>query len=484
MIHKTSRRDFLAEFGGICAGTLLFSKAPVIPPVHASGRKPPNIVFIFADDMGWGDLPCYGHRSVAAHGGWTVRGELKMPNLDRMAAEGTMFTQFYVNSAVCSPSRTAIMTGQYPGRLGIHDYLANSKLNSERGMPDFVNPDVPTLTSLLHDQAGYRTGHFGKWHLGNGDSYPPPEEYGIDSYHKCLDGPKKRIGSSEKIADETIAFMKENQNRPFYINAWLYDPHSPLRPTEEMLAEYASLHPGWDGHYGALQVWYSVLTEMDRHIGRILDSIDELGIGGETLVIFSSDNGPSEALSPGTSHYAGVASTGPFRGMKRSLYEGGVRMPFILRQPGTVPAGQVDNKTILSGVDFLPTFCRLGGVPENLIPTCDGEDMRPALTGQWHDRTSLLMWENRFPVNGSDFHKSPMYAVRDRNWKLLMNPDGSRTELYDIPNDSTELENLAWRHPDIVTKLSKQILAWRETLPAGPVHPLAGSNKYPWPEED
>ena len=474
-----NRREFVYKLGtGTCATTLLSGSKDV------NGTEPkderPNIIFIFADDMGWGDMPCYGHRNVIAHGGWTVRGELKMPNFDRMANEGTLFTQFYVSSAVCSPSRAGIMTGQFPSRLGIHDYLATPELNRERGMPDFLDPSVPTVTRLLKD-AGYRTGHFGKWHLGGGKDAPKPEDYGIDRYSNCLRGPGRRPGSTEMIIDETLDFITSNKDTPFYINAWLYDPHSPLHPTEEQLELYDELSPRWGEHKGALQVWYAVLSNIDRQVGRLLDKLDTLGLSENTIVVFSSDNGPEIGLIPFTSHYAGVYNAGPFRGVKRSLYEGGVRMPFIVRWPGSTPSGRVDSNSILSAADLLPTFCNLAGVTPPGGTDLDGEDISGALLGKSLKRNKILMWENRFPVYGHVIDKSPMLAIRDGDWKLLMNPDQNRVELFNIPDDPTELNNLAHRYPDVVKRLSGPVLKWQKTLPDGPVHKDAGTNFYPWP---
>ena len=473
-MKNITRNEFMKRMGTCTVG--LAGSAYMMKPKNIFGAqlggKNPNFVFIFCDDLGWADLPVHGHRSVKAHGGWIVRGELKMPNIDRMAQEGTLFTQFYVNSGVCSPSRTGIMTGQFPGRLGIHDYLGNTKLNQERGMPDYVDPSVTTVTGLLKDE-GYATAHFGKWHLGSGKDAPPPEQYGIDQYNTCLQGPGKRVGSTGMIADETIAFIESHRETPFYINAWLYDPHSPLRPTEEQMKPYDHLSPRWGNHKGALQVWYAVLTNIDRHVGRILDKLDELGLSENTVVIFSSDNGPESGLIPFISHYGGASSTntGPFRGVKRSLYEGGIREPFIVRWPGGTPAGNVDATSVISGVDFLPTICSLAG-----------EDMSEALIGKPTQKTKPQMWENRFPVYGHVIHKSPILAIRDGKWKLLMNPDRSRIELYDIPNDPTELNNLADSNPDVVKNLYERLLKWQATLPKGPINKDAGSNAYPWPE--
>lgn len=445
----------------------------------------PNFIFILCDDLGWADLPVHGHQSVTAHGGWLVRGDLKMPNVDRLAAEGTIYSQFYVNAGVCSPSRAGIMTGQFPGSLGIHDYLGNPKQNKAHGMPDWVEPSIPMVTRLLQN-AGYKTAHFGKWHLGSGPHAPKPEEYGIDDYKPCNDGPMKRVGSTEMIADETINFLESSVagKEPFYINAWLYDPHSPLRPTEEMMAPYKHLSPGFGDNKGALEIWYAVLTDIDKHVGRIIDKLDELGLSENTIVVFSSDNGPESGLIPFISHYGGASSTntGPFRGVKRSLYEGGIREPFIVRWPGTTPAGKVDNTSVISGVDWLPTVCDLARVPLPNGKKFDGENLSRALKGTPVIKERPQMWENRFPVYGHVIHKSPMLAIRVGNWKLLMNPDRSRVELYDIPNDPTELNNLASLKPDIVKDLSEMVLAWQATLPEGPVDPNAGSNAYPWPQ--
>ena len=469
MAHETyrmSRRDALKVLG-------------TAPATGLAAERPPNFILIFCDDLGWGDLPAYGHRNVSAHGGWIVRGELKTPHIDRMAKEGTLFTQFYVASGVCSPSRAAIMTGKFPGEVGIHDYLASEELNSARGCVNYLDPEIPTVTSLLQD-AGYATAHFGKWHLGGRTGAPPPQEYGIDLYDDCRSGAGGRVTSSAQIADAAIEFMEQHREAPFYINAWLYDPHSPLHPTDEMLAEYEDLAPRWGEHFGSLQVWYSVLGYIDKQVGRILDRLDELGLSENTLVVFSSDNGPESGLIPFVSHYGNASSAGPFRGLKRSLYEGGIREPFIVRWKGHAPADGVNSETVFSGVDWLPTVCRLAGL--EAPPNIRGEDLSRSLRGEPVSRSAPLMWENRFPVYGHVLDKSPMLAIRSGRWKLLMNPDRSRIELYDVPNDPSEIDNLASHERNIVRRLSRQLLAWQKTLPPGPVDPAAGRAQYAWPD--
>ncbi len=428
----------------------------------------PNFVFVFADDWGWGDLGCYGHRTV------------RTPNLDRLARQGVLFTQFYVNSGVCSPSRSAILTGHFPARHRIHGHLASAELNGRRGMPNFLDAKVPTVTGLLQ-RAGYRTGHFGKWHLGSGPGAPSPGQYGIDD-HKAVNstddypnlwGGEFRPRSSEIIIDETIGFIEQHHDRPFYVQAWLLDTHAFLQPTEQQMKAYPR-------HKGALKIYYSVVTDADRHIGRLMRRLDQLGLAENTVLVFSSDNGPEDIVISNASH-SGVGSPGPLRGRKRSLYEGGVRMPFIVRWPAGTPAGRVDNTSVIGGVDWLPTVCSLAGVelPDGL--NLDGQDMAAALRGRPTSRARPLMWEWRYRIFGHPFNRSPMLAIREGPWKLLMNPDRSRVELYDIPADPRESNNLAARQPQVVERLATKVLAWQKTLPPGPVEPVAGKDDYRWP---
>jgi len=450
------------------------------PPAASSARAEhadrgrPNIVFILADDWGWGDLRCYGHRRI------------KTPNLDQLARQGIRFSQFYVCSGVCSPSRTAFMTGHFPARHRIHGHLSRPDLNARRGMPNYLDPHTPMVTRLLQE-AGYATAHFGKWHLGRSEGAPLPSAYGIDKYITRssnepgwdVEQPYFRAKSSELIIDETIRFIEDNRDRPFFVQAWFLLTHATLHPTDEQMKPYAKFGPKGVPYKGADKIYYASVADGDTQIGRLMKKLDELGLAENTIVIFSSDNGPEDIHISNASHSA-IGSPGPFRGRKRSLYEGGVRMPFIVRWPAGTPAGKVDQATVLSAVDFLPTMCSLAGVklPDNLNP--DGEDMSAALRGRPIERAHPLMWEWRFGIIGHVINKSPQLSIRDGNWKLMMNPYRSRVELYDISHDPSELYNLADRQPEVVEKLAERVLAWQATLPKGPVDPDAGSNAYPW----
>lgn len=464
------RRDFLQLSAALPA---------MLPRARGAATKPPNVVFILADDLDWGDLGCYGHPHI------------KSPNLDRLARQGALFTQFYVNSPVCSPSRTAFMTSHYPARHRVHGHFAGAEQNRERDMPNWLDPSVYTLPRLMK-QAGYATAHFGKWHLGGGEGAPDPGAYGID-VHRTINsngpgwedenGPAFRAKSSTLIADESIRFIEQNRDKPFYLNFWSLVPHATLNPTEEQMRQYRNFGPGGNiPHKGAMQIFYASVTDLDTQVGRLLARLDELKLADNTLICFSSDNGPEDIHIRNASH-SGVGSAGPFRGRKRSLYEGGVRLPFIARLPGRIRAGRVDTKSVVTAVDLLPTVCGFAGVnvPGDLKP--DGEAVNDILLGESRPRTKPIMWEWRFNIAGDTLNRSPMLSIREGDYKLLLNPDRSRVELYDIPHDSSELNNLADKKPELVRSMSEKVLAWRKTLPPGRIEPTAGRNDYRWPQE-
>lgn len=442
----------------------------------------PNIIFIFADDWGWGDLGCYGHPHV------------ETPNLDRLAAEGTLFSQFYVCSGVCSPSRAAVMTGRFPAHHGIHGHFADHDMNARRGMPNWLDPSSQTYTRLLQ-RHGYRIGHYGKWHLGHGDGAPEPFSYGIDECRiNTGNGPylgfltndvgPDRASSSERIVDETIGFIDRHKEEPFLVNVWLNDTHATLDPDEKQLEPYLRFAPKGleEKHPGANAIYFAAVANADRHIGRLLDHLDATGLTDDSIVIFSADNGPEDIAIQNASH-SGVGSPGPFRGRKRSLYEGGIRTPFLLRWTnGGTPAGAVNDDTPLSAVDLFPTFCAAAGCDITEDYGLQGENMLDVFQGEPRGRSTPLMWEWRFRIAGHVINRSPILAIRDGRWKLLVNPDGDRTELFDIPSDPTELDNLANDYPDRVASMTERVKAWQSDLPEGPFDDTAGSNTYPWPK--
>lgn len=459
----------------------LLRAASALPlALRASAQDPaprPNILFILADDLGWGDLSCYGNT------------QFETPHLDRLAAQGALFTQCYVNGPVCSPTRSSFLTGRFPGRNRIHGHLATEELNARRAMPNFLDPAVPNVARLLK-QAGYRTAHFGKWHLGRFAGAPLPGAYGFDEHKSVSSNDERfeemadgfRARSTRWMVDEGLDFIRSTPRpQPFYLQLWTLVPHAPLAPTPEQLAPMARFQPGphvpWPG---ARQIYGASVRDLDEQIGRLLRRLDEDGRAGNTLVIFSSDNGPEDIHIQNASH-AAFGSPGPFRGRKRSLYEGGVRVPGILRWPGRIAAGRVDTRSVVSGVDLLPTAARLAGAPAP--PDLDGEDVSDILLGSARPRRTPLLWEWRFRVFGYNVNRSPVLAIRDGGWKLLLNPDRSRVELYRIVDDPGEMNNVAAAFPAIVERLAAQALAWQKTLPPGPADADAGRNDWRWPRE-
>ena len=420
----------------------------------------PNIVFIFADDWGWGDLSCHGHP-------W-----LKTPNLDRLASEGADFQQFNVLNPVCSPSRAAAMTGMYPARFCIHEHFAPN-VNVERGMPDWLDPKAPTIARFLKN-AGYRTGHFGKWHLTNtgAPGTPQPAEYGFDEC-AVFNGPGDGNSQAkvDATADNAVRFIRESMGRPFYLNVWIHESHTPHRPTKESMER-------WKHHDEQKQVYAAVITDGDNDVGQVLAALKETGAEDNTIVLFSSDNGPEWT---GTQKYVGknakdgtrgydtfysVGQTGGLRGRKRSLFEGGVRTPFIIRWPGHVPAGVKNEKTVVTAVDLLPTLCAAAGVKLPQDYHGDGENLFDAFNGKERLRTRPIFWEWRGTDTELDWW--PRLAVREGDWKLAMTYDAKRVELHQLINDRAEAKDSSKEHPEIVARLSKLALGWKATLPEKP----------------
>lgn len=425
----------------------------------------PNILFIFADDWGWGDLSCHGHPYV------------KTPNIDRLAEEGTDFHRFTVASGVCSPSRTAVMTGHFPARHNVVGHFAAVSSNERRNMPDWLDLNAPYLARFLKE-SGYATAHYGKWHLSNNmipDS-PVPGKYGYDDYgaFNC---------SGEQMpwyedAQRTIAFMEKSKKdaKPFFINVWLHEPHTPHHTLPEYRWRFRELDDEGDNIYAA------ILSHADDRVGEILDALDRLGLTDNTLVIFSSDNGPAgssdelslfydSATGAGYGRGASKGITGGRKGFKASLFEGGIGVPFIARWPGKVPVGKVDDVSLMSAVDLLPTFCEIAGVklPEDYQP--DGISHVATLKGQPYTvRTKPLFWEypSRWPASDSKPDHWVSFAVVDQTWKLVTNNDLSYVELYDIAKDVYEKDDLKAQHPETVKQLLKKLEAWQKTLPAKP----------------
>jgi arylsulfatase A-like enzyme len=432
-----------------------------LPVIADDARPKPNIVFIFADDWGWGDLSCHGNT-------W-----LETPNLDRLASEGINFAQFNVLNPVCSPSRAAVMTGHYPARYCIHQHFAAPEQNRQRAMPDWLDPKAPSLPRLLK-QAGYRTGHFGKWHLTNRETYgaPPPEAYGYDEAKVFNGGAEWPSAPVHAAADDTVAFIKANAGRPFFLNVWLHESHTPHVPTPESVERWKHLDE-------QQRIYAAVITDGDNAVGRILDALRETGVEGNTLVMFSSDNGP-ESTGPrkrpaardehtalvGHDTWCSMGETAGLRGRKRSLFEGGVRVPFLVRWPGHAPAGLRNDATVLTAVDLLPTLCAAAGIDPPAGYRSDGENLLAAFNGKPVTRTRPIFWQ--WKGAGGEPDRWPRLAVREGDWKLVIAEQPRRAELYRLSEDRGEERDVADEHPGIVARLSAMVTEWAATLPGSP----------------
>ena len=441
----------------------------ILVPAH--GAKP-NIVVVFIDDMGWGDFSCFGNDAA------------QTPHIDRLAAEGIRFEQFYVNSPICSPSRTAISTGQYPQRWRITSFLNNRKSNEDRGMAQWLDPKAPMLARSLK-QAGYTTGHFGKWHMGGQrdvDDAPPITDYGFDASLTNFEGmgPKllpltlrpgqdtpgriwekaERLGGGYRwmlrskitggFVDEAITFITKaaGTEKPFYINLWPDDVHSPFWPPVDRWGE------------GKRELFLAVLEEMDRQLGKLFKYIrDDTSLRENTLILVCSDNGPEKG--------AGVA--GPFRGYKTHLYEGGIRSSLVVWGPGLVTQKNYVNRTsVFSAIDLVPTLLDVSGSshPENV--QFDGESLPETLLGKSMVSRKAPLYFRRPPDRDAFYGDGdlPDLAVRNGNWKFLCEYDGAEPELYDMENDRGESSNVASANPEVVSRLSKSVMEWHQSMPA------------------
>lgn len=456
----------------------------------------PNVIVFMLDDQGFLDAGIFGHPYM------------KTPHLDRLAREGTIFNQYYVPSTVCSPSRVGFVTGRFPGELGIHGIVITYNTSVQRNTGLYM-PRVPTIMNVLRD-VGYRTAHYGKWHMtaggGRMPEVPTPDDYGLDELRLgggwgAMPAPrfdtdieKYRAHSTGMFVDEAIDFIRRNpEGTPFFVNIWTLVPHSPLDPTDEELAVYEDLVVSLDDFEGymrryveqagvhgcyhdQMRVYCAAMTGLDKQLGRLLDFLDESGLTENTLFIFTSDNGPEDFRAGSESRNAGMGHPGVHRARKRSLYEGGARVPFVVRWPARVPAGRIDHDSVLNSVDMLPTLASIAGVPKDVIDGIElsGEDVSGALLGGSHDREKPLFWEWRYGVAGFPAwgYEPPSLAIRYGDWKLFCEPDGSDIELYNIPQDPEERDNVAAEHPEVVQRLKMMLLEWRSGVPEGPLTPF------------
>lgn len=452
-------------------------------PVAAGGSSPapgprPNIVFILADDLGYGDLGSYGQQRI------------QTPHLDRLAAEGLRFTQAYAGSTVCAPSRSSLMTGMHNGHNRVRDNLPHDV---------WLRPDDFTVAEMLK-QAGYRTGGIGKWSLGNPGSWGIPLFQGFDHWYGHLNQDQAHfyypdyLWDDEKVAllqkvvmvgdvgkmqgnrggrnafythdlftERALAFVDDNRDHPFFLYLAYTIPHFSDYPkdTPELFI-VPSDAPYTDRDWPPIAKNYAaMITRLDRDVGRLVERLGDLGLAGNTLVIFTSDNGPYQGVPTPIEFFD---SNGPLRGGKRDVYEGGVRVPFIARWPGKVPAGETSDQ-VLTFWDMMPTFADLLNLPTP--EGIDGISVLPALLGRAQPEHEYLYFDY------GHVRRTYKQAVRLGDWKGVRNGARAPIELYDLRSDLGETTDVASEHPGVTARIRELMDTSRTDVPEYAIRELA-----------
>jgi len=466
--HRPTRREFLKA--AAAGGALGLARARAS---DAARIRTPNIIFFLADDLGRGEVGCYGQELI------------RTPHIDALAREGMRFTQHYSGSPVCAPSRCTLMTGKHTGRAYIRDNFEMGGWNE--GDPEGQRPipaGTETIARMLR-RIGYRTAAIGKWGLGGPDSSGDPLRQGFDHFygHLCQriahnhytthlwrDGKKEILDGNrwqnvtgkhyapDLMAEDALRFIRERGDRPFFLYFATPVPHAAIQVPEDSLAEYRGRWPdppytgdkGYLPHPAPRAGYAAMVTRMDRDLGRMMALLEELGIADRTIVFLSSDNGPT--FNGGTDSTF-FRSARPFRGLKCEVYEGGIRVPMIVRWPGRICAGSTAEH-VSAFWDVLPTIAEATGAeaPRDI----DGVSFLPTLLGEpGRRRHDHLYWE---------YHGSPSQAVRLGDWKGVRrnarkDPDGP-IELYDLACDIGETRDLAKEHPGIAGRI-REIMASR-----------------------
>lgn len=431
----------------------------VFAQMQLQALNSPNILFVMADDLGWMDLACQGNKLV------------ETPHLDRFAKQGMRFTSAYAAAPVCSPTRAAVLTGQAPARLHMTSHLpGNFFPKDNRPQPANMVPAIEaehvTIAERLKE-AGYANAFLGKWHIAPGvgkqgrvahEHSPLNQGFDINIGGVSYGGPPSffspyRIATlsdgepgeylPDRLVDETIGFIRENKSKPWMVHLWFYTVHWPMQAPEALLEKYKNRKgPGLnDARYGAM------IEAMDSAMGRLLASLESLDLEEETIIIFTSDNGG----------FAGVSDCRPLRESKGHLYEGGIRVPMIVRWPGQVSAGTVSHEPVVS-MDFYPTFLELAGLKKSGDKRLDGESLVSLFKGSGSLKRKELFFH--FPNYAWHMDNRLGGAVRSGDYKLIRNYDDQSVELYNLKSDLGERNNLAKLRPSLAKRLDQKLSVW------------------------
>jgi arylsulfatase A-like enzyme len=447
------------------AGTL----ALIVAAASLSGAaaERPNVVFFLADDLGQNDIGAYNPRTF-----------YETPNIDRLAASGMRFTTGYAACPVCSPTRASIMTGKYPPRTGITDFIGGTRAGKLLPAPnqDHLALEETTLAEAFRG-AGYGTFFAGKWHLGEGEYSPNAQGFGPgltgkgQFYYPPGDSPppdpKDDPKTTDRIADAAVRFIDAHRDRPFFAYLPFLAVHIPIGARPDLVEKYerkkqSAPADAWgQEHQSKVRLvqnnamYAAMLEQMDAAVGRVLEALDRDGLADRTIVVFMSDNG---GLSTAEGH---PTSNLPLRAGKGWLYEGGIREPWIVRAPGVTRAGSTCDTPVIS-MDFYPTLLALAGLPARPEQHRDGVSLVSLLRGEPLARGPLFWHYPHYGNQGG----SPGGAVRDGNWKLIESFEDGKLELYNLRDDPGETTDLADTHPDTARALRAKLAAWRESVGA------------------
>jgi len=420
----------------------------------------PNIVLILADDLGWTGVGSYGSPLY------------RTPNIDRLAADVMKFRQAYSAASLCSPTRASILTGKYPARLHLTDYIPGEPFPFAKMLPPDWTKRLPACEITISERlraAGYATASIGKWHLGAEDARP--EQYGFDysvagigrgspaSYFSPYrnpyleDGPKGEF-LSDRLTDEALKWIEANRNKPFFLYLPHFAVHTPIQAKPDVTTKYQKVLEASPNPLHTNPAYAALTESVDDSVGRILRKLDELKLTDRTLVVFTSDNGG----------LIRVTSNSPLRSGKASTYEGGVRVPLIVRWPGTVRPGVCETPVI--SPDFYPTFLEIAGGQEDPKHVCDGKSLVTLLRQGGSLPARDLYWHYPHYNNGNSTHTAPFTAVREGDLKLLQFHEDGRFELYDLRQDLGETKNLADSRPEDRARLAAKIEQWRKDVGA------------------
>ncbi len=426
----------------------------------------PNIVFILADDLGWKDLACYGNRFT------------ETPNLDALAKSGMLFTQAYAACPVSSPTRASIMTGKYPARLQLTNFIAGNRTDlSSPVLPaswkPYLEAKETTIPELLKE-TGYSTGMAGKWHLGGHDSIAPWNQgfnysrmigkNGLDYYNYSifLDSYKNEFADNgteyltDKLTDYGIEFIKESKSKPFFLYLAYSAPHVVIVPRPDKIMKYFRKYEQSEEKFNP---YYSAMVEsLDDGVGRIVEALEKEGVLEKTIIVFTSDNGGLglDELGPAPT------SNHPLRKWKGHIYEGGTRVPAIICWPGKIKPGTISDN-YFSSIDYLPTFCEIAGITD-LPANVDGVSIIPLLTGNSvYDSERTLFWH--YPHFSNQLGR-PAGSVRVGDFKLVESYETGKQELYDLKNDISESTDLSKKMKQKTKELYNLLTEWRKTINA------------------